>query len=634
MTASNPDGTYWVRLRLGVAGDYVEYNVDSTAPVDPLDPVQVIDDLRIGWAAPTSEPWPAQPGPMTCSFGLYTTDVANVAAYASVGTPVEVVVYDGDPGAGGSRWLTFAGRVVNATASPFKRGTYQATVFRISCLDYLVDLAELVCEFPAFPVEDMGDRLTRIDEAIQAAGGTSIDLGGPLPNPQMDATTASTTDALSVLNDHLRQLNLAQYGRYERYYVRPDYTLGSMAPATFSVVPHRSYVDPTILPGRYVIEDNLISNPGFETNTSGWTATGAGAALTRVTSATADTGQAQGRFTGGAASAGAAFGVGTGIPVAPGTSYTFRMKQKAATTARNFTVTIQWYTAALAFISQNTSAAKASNTATWTENSVTASAPVNAAFAVAWINSTSAAGDVQNIDSAVFTAGTPVLGLDFPGSFDGDLSHGLVDGCQVDLKAAQWTSRKRTSPTRVTTTGPLGTFTAEHSTTDPIKLELSNTLTSNFPVPWPLNMAKMYLPELEGVRAWEVSKFVAYAGPLVDGLGEPGGYIREWWPDHATHASLAHWPDLPVVITDVPDAINLAGPIGRYAGQLTSAELAIIKRKFLVEFSLAYRLPTGPAYNDLDAASYDYVESRFPIVAYDHVDPDLTYYDARLARRY
>lgn len=628
MTASNPTSQFWVRLRLGLPGDFLEWTVAYTDTPSLLDPVQVLDGLRIGWALP-NEPYPVHPDAVRCSFGLLTADVANVKSYATVGNAVEVTIWDGDPATTGVRWLTFAGRVVDSSTSLSRRLGTDYTRFAISALDFTTDLAEFSANFGARPSESMSARITALATRMSLEGGptaTNLTSG----STGLDAGDVGTTDFLSAYKEIQRQDSGELLGLpWRRYYVRPVYTLGAMAPTSFESDNYTLAVDAAKLPGILAYRDSLISNT-FEANLTGWTATD-GAAIAQVSSPVSQ-GLGAARVTGAAAFAGIATAPGSLIPVTVGHSYTARAKVRANTTARNCSVSILYYNAALGLLTTTTSAAVASVTTGYKEMTVTATAPANAVWAQVWCRAVSAVGDIQFWDDPVFTDGVPVVQLELPGSINGDLSEGLVDGCQIDLQATQWASRKRQRPTRVTVTTGWGAVVAEHAVRPAVGLDLSSTITSGYPDAVQA-MANMYLPPLEAAVGWEPAKFVCYAGPLVDGLGQAGGRLVGFFPDH-TVASLGEqpiWPMLPVVITDVPDAVNLGGEAGRVAGVLASVELVLERKRFRVEFGLRPQLPSGTG---ASAMTYDAVETLFPNVDYDHVDVLLSYYDSRLARRY
>lgn len=632
MTATNPDGSYWIVLRVGRPGDYLEYEVDSATITDP-DPnvVQVLDGLRIGWKASTSEPWPSHPEPVEASFGLYAPDAPEVAPYVVQGAAVEISLYTADPGLGGDRWLTFAGRIVASSASHVRRKTGDVTLFSVSCLDFLVDLAEFQMDFGDRPAEMGTDRITAICDMARAAGGPDVQaMTLPL---DLAAISYGVTDLMSIIKDWTRQYNgSGVVGAYYRTYARPTYTLGAMEPGYFLRSAYTSYLnDSELLPGYLAAEDNLMVNPGFDVDLTSWQATD-GAAIARVTTPVS-TGPGALRVTGAAGFAGATNDTGYLVPVTAGQSYTLQAKSRAAATPRAFSVSIYYYNAAIGLLSTHTSPGGVTTTTGWTQQSITATAPAGAVWALTWLRSISAVGDIQYWDDVVFTNGVPVVDLTIPGSFGSDLSEGVVDGCQIDLAATTWASRKRNSPTSVVLSAPVGVFTAKHNVTPPVKLSVTaDIMATGLGDIQAQRVANMYLPPLEDSAAWEVTKFVAYAGPLIDGLGQPGGRIPDWFLDPTNLVDTEFtWPTRPVVVTNLPDPVNLSPDTGIYAGHLSSAEVAIQRRKFLVTFSLRHSLPIQTGASDI--VTYDYTEAVFPTVDYDHVDPDLSYYETRLARR-
>jgi hypothetical protein len=130
---------------------------------------------------------------------------------------------------------------------------------------------------------------------------------------------------------------------------------------------------------------NLVPNPSFETNTTGWGATNA--------TATRDTSQS---YSGSAsyklvAIAAAQMYSGTSpfVPVSAGTQYTFSYYAKTESGTRNANAPINWYTSGGVFISQTSGATTSLNTS-WQRVTQTVTAPVNAARAIAYINIPSA----------------------------------------------------------------------------------------------------------------------------------------------------------------------------------------------------------------------------------------------------
>lgn len=480
MTAENPEASYRVNIKIGdgVDAPQVNYTVDTDDTFNPVDPEQVLDGLTIGWSFPSGAPWPSQPDPSFCTLQLLALDAATLAATCVQGAPVAIEIEDA-PGGGGSPVVTFYGRITLPTATPVNRPSGPRTLFTLPCVDYSVDLAELVIALGDRPAEAVGERLQAISDAMEAVGGLPL-VPTIIGGDELAASSAKSTDALSAITDVLRQYNNAGgVGYFRRLYLRPRVFGGGG-----SVVP----TNPNL--GSYENEIDAVDLPGLLAVDGG------------------------------------------------------------------------------------------------------------------------------------------ILGLTFPASIGGDTPGGVVDGDRVPFDTLTWRNGKRQAVSRVTITGPFGTYQVEQNTTRVVKLELSATLTgadlgtSNSGVE---RMANMYMPDPLEAHGWEAQTFRFMAGDMLDQL-------RPMFPDHSIGDVFSQWPMAPVVVTKVPDVINLSGPSGVYAGLLQGAKITLAGRRVSVEFSLRYRLP-DPLGNQSKTASYDYVEATFPTIDYDHVDPALTYYNATLARK-
>lgn len=153
---------------------------------------------------------------------------------------------------------------------------------------------------------------------------------------------------------------------------------------------------------------NLVTNPGFETDITGWTAE-SNCSIARST-AQASSGIASMAVTITAAGSGGAItSTGTsGVPVTAGATYTATAKFRAATTGRTCTTYINWYDGAGAFIS-NTSGSVVDTTTGFSLASVTATAPATAAYAsVATWAAGAAAGEVHYVDAVTLLHPTKV----------------------------------------------------------------------------------------------------------------------------------------------------------------------------------------------------------------------------------
>lgn len=118
---------------------------------------------------------------------------------------------------------------------------------------------------------------------------------------------------------------------------------------------------------------NLLPNPSFETNTTGWLAQSGSPTLARVTSQ-AQTGSASLRLTAG--TAGNKYAITTdgtgGFPVVAGKQYVASIYSKANTTARSFGIGISWFNAAGTKISDTAGFSVTNNNSTWTRTFTTA----------------------------------------------------------------------------------------------------------------------------------------------------------------------------------------------------------------------------------------------------------------------
>lgn len=161
--------------------------------------------------------------------------------------------------------------------------------------------------------------------------------------------------------------------------------------------------------------ENLVSNPSFEVDTTGWVSTSA--TLARTT-AQHDAGAACLAVT-----ATATFSViaktpeGTsGIPVTPGVSYSLSFRSKAATVGRTVFAYIVWFNSSgNAFGLHPALASATNNTGAWTTVSVAGAAPAGAAYASVYMNPSGlGVGEVHYFDAVLFEAAS--AGAYFDGS--------------------------------------------------------------------------------------------------------------------------------------------------------------------------------------------------------------------------
>lgn len=168
---------------------------------------------------------------------------------------------------------------------------------------------------------------------------------------------------------------------------------------------------------------NLLTanQASIETSAAGWTGSGGTTSISRSTSQAAD-GQASLAITntGGAATIFAETGTGTsGVAVQPSTQYTALISGRSNTTVRAADVTIRWYTSAGAFISASTGSGATLSNAAFTQLTVTATSPANAAFAAVRFEVLATGGsEIHFFDKASLALGAattwdaPTAGLD------------------------------------------------------------------------------------------------------------------------------------------------------------------------------------------------------------------------------
>jgi hypothetical protein len=160
---------------------------------------------------------------------------------------------------------------------------------------------------------------------------------------------------------------------------------------------------------------NLVTNPSFETNTTGWGTFQVGS----IARSTAD------KFVGSASMLITYSGLqGVVLPstrtsVTGGTTLTWSFYIKDIDTSRQFRANIEWYTAVSggSFISQATGTATTISTSSWTRLSITATAPANALGAAPAIvsNGSVLTGTKVYVDAAQLQTGSTATTY-----FDGD----------------------------------------------------------------------------------------------------------------------------------------------------------------------------------------------------------------------
>jgi hypothetical protein len=152
---------------------------------------------------------------------------------------------------------------------------------------------------------------------------------------------------------------------------------------------------------------NLVTNPNFEVNTTGWAVSGATGSITRTTS----------EFLFGAASGARSFtstGAGyisnssmTGLTV--GQSYTASAYVKSST-SRTARVIVNFYNSSNVFVSQSAGASSSTSTSQWQRRSVTGTVPATADRAVIFLDITNGVnGDTHYWDGILFEQASTAL---------------------------------------------------------------------------------------------------------------------------------------------------------------------------------------------------------------------------------
>jgi hypothetical protein len=187
-----------------------------------------------------------------------------------------------------------------------------------------------------------------------------------------------------------------------------------------------------------ITRTNLLVNPNFETNTTGWTASSCtvarvteedlfGSACAQTTTTTTDFNNIQTAL----------------IPVTPNLPYTLSAyTRNVSGSARNIYVAIQWFTSAGTYISETNSAAQGSTTADseWVRRNCTGTAPATATQArISLLNGTTgmSAGWLTNWDGVLFEQSSTLLPY-FDGTYSGTSATYII-------KTKAWTGASNAS---------------------------------------------------------------------------------------------------------------------------------------------------------------------------------------------
>ena len=226
--------------------------------------------------------------------------------------------------------------------------------------------------------------------------GSSVDDSGTVNSPATSYTLASLLANSTTYRSYV--IVTSTPGGQSSAWAFTTYTVSLNSPAT-PTISAAAATDPTTGCPRVVLTvqgfDNLLSaNQAalVNGNTIGWTA-GAGTTISAVTSPAPPS--VEGPYAlqlAGSGTISALTGTGTGaVPVSSGQPLTAFAFFRSASTARACSVAITWYTSAGATISTATGTSVNDSSGAWTQASVNATAPANAAYATVVVQTAAAA---------------------------------------------------------------------------------------------------------------------------------------------------------------------------------------------------------------------------------------------------
>lgn len=237
-------------------------------------------------------------------------------------------------------------------------------------------------------------------------------------------------------------------------------------------------------------------------------------------------------------------------------------------------------------------------------------------------------GLLDHFECVLLPRAVPATSL--PGTFaivDGMLTlvfadpdaNGIVDAGDVDLDTT-WNRLKYRAANHVVVTGE--TVLAEASRPGPeVRLNLDTTLTDADAAQ---RMAELYLPDTDEALGWVADTFTLYAHRDQSAITPP------WFADHREDPPVLDAYVMPIAITGIHPSINFGGTYAAYAGQLSTVTLTIdARRRILVDFALRRQLAFGEGD---ELASWEWAYDTFPTVAWEDIDPDLSWYEARLGK--
>lgn len=202
---------------------------------------------------------------------------------------------------------------------------------------------------------------------------------------------------------------------------------------------------------------------------------------------------------------------------------------------------------------------------------------------------------------------------------------GVVDAGAVELDTT-WNRLKYRAVNQVTVSGESVTAAATRAG-PPVRLTLPTTLTDQDAADL---MAALYLPDVDETNGWVADTFTLHAVDTGYKLTQPEALVPAWFPDHRDDPASTSVYVMPLAIVGIPAAINLAGDLPVYAGQLVKVNLTLSRERVLMEFALRRQLPAS---SGAEAVTWEWILDTFPTLTWEDVDPDLSWYDARLARR-
>ena len=203
---------------------------------------------------------------------------------------------------------------------------------------------------------------------------------------------------------------------------------------------------------------NLITNPSFETNTTGWTA-GTNTTIARNTS---------NGFVGTSSLSLTSVAAGniwanltTSVSATVGYSYTASAYVKSAAISRTARVRLDWYNGA-SLLSSTDGTNTSTSTTAWTRLSVTGTAPssTTAVVVTMTVNSTAAGSEVHYFDAVLLEQSSVLNDYFDTGVINYTYSSNLVTNPSFDANTTDWSSPSGLTLSRVTTQNYDGTTAA------------------------------------------------------------------------------------------------------------------------------------------------------------------------------